>query len=82
MKESPLVALVLQWTAFERFVFVMSVLEGYAVRECAALLSCTDQEIIAARSHVLERLADGSWQAAAVLSSPRWNALFARAQVA
>jgi hypothetical protein len=82
MKESPLVALVLQWTAFERFVFVMSVLEGYAVRECAALLSCTDQEIITARSQVLERLADGSWQAAAVLSSPRWNALFARAQIA
>jgi hypothetical protein len=80
--ESPLVSLVLQWTAFERFVFVMSVLEGYAVRECAALLACTDQEIIAARSRVLERLADGSWQAATVLSSPRWNALFARAQVA
>jgi hypothetical protein len=80
--ESPLVSLVLQWTAFERFVFVMSVLEGYAVRECAALLACTDQEIIAARSRVLECLADGSWQAAAVLDSPRWNALFAHAQVA
>ena len=80
--ESPLVSLVLQWTAFERFVFVMSVLEGYAVRECAALLACTDQEIIAARSRVLERLADGSWQAGAVLDSPRWNAMFAHAQVA
>ncbi|HMC31415.1 MAG TPA: hypothetical protein VKL99_11320 [Candidatus Angelobacter sp.] len=80
--ESPLVSLVLQWAAFERFVFVMSVLEGYAVRECATLLACTDQEIIAAKSRVLERLADGSWQAAAVLSSPRWNALFAHAQVA
>lgn len=82
MDEAPLVSLVLQWTAFERFVFVMSVLESYAVRECAALLACTDQEIIAARSRVLERLADGSWQAAAVLDSPRWNALFAHAQVA
>jgi DNA-directed RNA polymerase specialized sigma24 family protein len=82
MEESPLVLLALQWSAFERFVFVMSVLEGYAVRECAALLACTDQEIITARSRVLERLADGSWQAATVLSSPRWNALFARAQVA
>jgi DNA-directed RNA polymerase specialized sigma24 family protein len=80
--ESPLVSMVLGWPAFERFVFVMSVLEGYAVRECATLLACTDQEIIATKSRVLERLAEGSWQAASVLSSPRWNALFARAQVA
>ena len=81
-KESPLISMVLGWPAFERFVFVMSVLEGYAVRECAAMLACTDQEIVATKSRVLARLADGSWQAATVLSSPRWNALFARAQVA
>ncbi|HET9837316.1 MAG TPA: hypothetical protein VFR84_03715, partial [Candidatus Angelobacter sp.] len=80
--QSPLIAMVLGWTAFERFVFVMSVLEGYAVRECAALLACTDQEIIATKSRVLARLAEGSWRAATVLSSPRWNALFAGAQVA
>src|ERR1051326_8266043 len=82
MEESPLDAVVLQWSAFELFVFVMSVLEGYALRECATLLACTDQEIIAAKSRVLERLAKGSWQAGAVLNSPRWNALFASAQVA
>ena len=81
-QESPLIPMVLGWPAFERFVFVMSVLEGYAVRECAAMLACTDQEIIATKSRVLARLADGSWQAATVLSSPRWNALFAGAQVA
>jgi hypothetical protein len=81
-QESPLISMVLGWPAFERFVFVMSVLEGYAVRECAAMLACTDQEIIAAKSRVLARLADGSWQAATVLGSPRWNALFADAQVA
>ena len=80
--QSPLVTMVLAWPAFERFVFVMSVLEGYAVRECAALLACTDQEIVATKSRVLARLAEGSWQAAAVLSSPRWNALFAGAQLA
>jgi DNA-directed RNA polymerase specialized sigma24 family protein len=81
-EQSPLISMVLQWPVFERFVFVMSVLEGYAVRECAALLACTDQQIVATKSRVLERLADGSWQAATVLSSPRWNALFAGAQVA
>src|SRR5579884_2388442 len=34
----PLVRLVMQWAAFERFVFVMAVLEGYSIRECAAML--------------------------------------------
>src|SRR5215470_5068202 len=42
--ENPLVALVMKWTPFERFVFVMSVLEGYSVRECSAMLSCRDQD--------------------------------------
>ena len=80
--QSPLISMVLGWPAFERFVFVMSVLEGYAVRECAAMLACTDQEIVATKSRLLARLAEGSWQAAAVLSSPRWNALFSGAQLA
>ena len=81
-QQSALISMVLHWSVFERFVFVMSVLEGYAVRECAALLACTDHEVLAAKSRVLERLADGAWQAAAVIDSPRWNAVFAQAQTA
>jgi DNA-directed RNA polymerase specialized sigma24 family protein len=77
----PLVALVMQWPAFERFVFVMAVLEGYSIRECAAMLGCSDQEIIAAKSHVLQRL--GALQGAASLDkSTGWTALLARTQVA
>ncbi|HZD96458.1 MAG TPA: hypothetical protein VE133_19510 [Candidatus Sulfotelmatobacter sp.] len=81
--ESPLVSMVMQWVAFERFVFVMSVLEGYSIRECAAMLACTDQDVIATKSRVLQRLGNGASQAA--VSSPGsdfWTALMARALVA
>jgi hypothetical protein len=61
--ENPMVALVMQWTPFERFVFVMSVLEGYSVRECSALLACRDQDVIAAKLQVLQRLANKVAQA-------------------
>jgi DNA-directed RNA polymerase specialized sigma24 family protein len=82
--ENPLVALVMLWTPFERFVFVMSVLEGYSVRECSALLACRDQDVIAAKSQVLQRLANETAQSesAYTLGSAPWNGLFARAQIA
>jgi len=35
--------------AFERFVFVMSVLEGQSDRDCQRLLRCTQQELATAR---------------------------------
>ena len=50
-------AVVASWEPFERFVFVMAVLEGYSVRECAALLACPVQDVIAAKSLTLQRLA-------------------------
>jgi DNA-directed RNA polymerase specialized sigma24 family protein len=82
--ESPLVALVMQWSPFERFVFVMSVLEGYSVRECSAMLSCRDQDVIATKSQVLQRLANEPSQpeSAYMVGTGPWNGLFARAQVA
>jgi DNA-directed RNA polymerase specialized sigma24 family protein len=42
---------------FERFVFVMSVLEHYSDHECALLLGCSALEIRQARLHALEELA-------------------------
>jgi DNA-directed RNA polymerase specialized sigma24 family protein len=42
---------------FERFVFVMSVLENYSDHECALLLGCSVLEIRQARVHALEELA-------------------------
>jgi hypothetical protein len=82
--ENPLVALVMGWTPFERFVFVMSVLEGYSVRECSSMLSCRDTEVIATKSEVLQRLANQSSQAEAACATGKisWNGFVAQAQVA
>ena len=76
--------IVASWEPFERFVFVMAVLEGYGLRECAALLACPVQDVITAKSFALQRLAGQS--TAEVLSPDREyvrpNQGFARAQVA
>ena len=41
---------------FERFVFVLSVLEGYPDRDCAGLLNCPAAAIVTARIRALEHL--------------------------
>jgi len=77
-------AVVASWEPFERFVFVMAVLEGYGLRECAALLACPVQDVIAAKSLALQRLAAQS--GTEVVSPDRDYVLrnkgFAQAQVA
>lgn len=42
---------------FDRFVFVMSVLERYSDRECAALLKCAWREVPRARNRALQLVA-------------------------
>jgi hypothetical protein len=42
--------------ALERFVFVMSTLEGYSDQECSILLGCSRGEVITARTQALRRL--------------------------
>lgn len=42
---------------FDRFVFVMSVLEKFPGRECSVLLNCTARDIFAARIRALRQLA-------------------------
>ena len=39
---------------FERFVFVMSVLEGYSTRDCTLLLGCTLESLLAARVRAMQ----------------------------
>src|SRR5207237_9434291 len=72
------------WGPFERFVFVMAVLEGYSPRECSALLGCPVQDVIEAKSLALQRLANRPWQGtvAPQRRDTPWNAGSARAQVA
>ncbi|MGA9564572.1 MAG: hypothetical protein WBS19_03520 [Candidatus Korobacteraceae bacterium] len=45
---------------FERFVFVMSILEGQSDEHCQSLLSCSRQEVVMARKTALKRFGAGS----------------------
>ncbi|PYV99933.1 MAG: hypothetical protein DMG89_06215 [Acidobacteria bacterium] len=47
---------IIQLPAFERFVFVISVLEGYSNQECSLLLGCTRGDVNATRTRVLEQI--------------------------
>ncbi|MEY2393717.1 MAG: hypothetical protein QOF94_62, partial [Acidobacteriaceae bacterium] len=49
---------ILRLNAFERFVFVMSVLEKQSDADCSALLRCSPRDVIIARELALERLAN------------------------
>jgi DNA-directed RNA polymerase specialized sigma24 family protein len=72
---------VASWEPFERFVFVMAVLEGYSLRECSTLLACPVQDVVAAKTLALQRLAAETAQAPAVKAVLTWAA-FAQPQVA
>ena len=53
-----LFAAVLELSAFERFVFVMSVLEKQSDEDCSILLSCSRRDVMIARELALKRLAN------------------------
>jgi DNA-directed RNA polymerase specialized sigma24 family protein len=52
----PEIAAVLDLAPFERFVFVMSVLEHYSEHECSVLLGCSRREVVAARIRALRQI--------------------------
>jgi DNA-directed RNA polymerase specialized sigma24 family protein len=47
---------VLMLPPFERFVFVMSVLERYSDRDCRLLLECSSSDVVHARTRALQKL--------------------------
>jgi hypothetical protein len=49
---------IVRLNAFERFVYVMSVLEKQSDDDCSALLRCSRRDVIIARTVALERLAN------------------------
>ena len=51
-------AAIVALSAFERFVFVMSVLEKHSDEDCSMLLRCSRWDIMIARELALERLAN------------------------
>jgi DNA-directed RNA polymerase specialized sigma24 family protein len=50
------IAAVLGLEAFDRFVFVMSVLEGYSDHDCSILLGSARKNVLAARSRALQQI--------------------------
>ena len=53
----PALQAVMRLKNFERFVFVLSILEGYSDRECSLLLGRSARDIMAAKVRALENLA-------------------------
>ena len=51
-----LIACVTRLEPLQRFVFVMAILEGYSTAECAALLACSPQIVLAAKAEVLKHM--------------------------
>jgi hypothetical protein len=50
------IAAVLALERFERFVYVMTVLERYSDQDCSLLLGCTRRDVVAARARAFEQL--------------------------
>ena len=50
------VAAVLALEPFERFVYVMTVLERYSDQDCSLLLGCTRRDVVAARTRAFEQI--------------------------
>lgn len=53
-------AFIVSLHAFERFVFVLSVLEGLSDEDCQSLLRCTPQELVATRKAALRRFVEAN----------------------
>ncbi len=47
---------ILELRPFDRFVYVMSVLERYSDQDCSVLLGCTRQDVVAARTRALQQI--------------------------
>lgn len=56
----PDLAAVVSLPDFERFVFVITVLEGYSEQECSLLLSCGRADVNTARIRALQEIGNGS----------------------
>jgi hypothetical protein len=51
------IAAVLTLEPFERFVYVMTVLERYSDQDCSLLLGCARRDVVAARARAFEQIA-------------------------
>jgi hypothetical protein len=67
-QDDPFAAILLM-DAFERFVFVMSILEGQSDQECANLLRCSRRDVMMARLLALKRQSSTNAPADEILQS-------------
>jgi sigma-70-like protein len=56
----PRLSAILELNPLDRFVFVMSVLEGYSYQDCSVLLGCSRQTAVNARGRALDHLASAN----------------------
>src|SRR5271166_359348 len=70
----PALRAVLRLNTFERFVFVMSVLEGYSDHECSMLLRCSQRDVFAAKAKALEHLTTTSEPQEFLRAGPQFTA--------
>lgn len=54
--QPPEIAAILALPAFDRFAYVLSVLEAFPLQECALLLDCSRSEVITARMRALQKV--------------------------
>jgi hypothetical protein len=54
------IAAVLELGPFERFVYVMTVLEGYSIQDCSVLLGYPRRDIVNARIRALQQIGSGA----------------------
>jgi hypothetical protein len=72
----------LSLSAFERFAFVMSLLEGQSDQDCALLLECRQRDFEAARARAIRSLSSGGYDRnPAEESNAAWQAIRLRQQV-
>jgi DNA-directed RNA polymerase specialized sigma24 family protein len=57
-EQDPKIATVLALEDFERFVFVLSVLERYSDRDCSFLLTCSQEDVRTARIRALQQISE------------------------
>jgi hypothetical protein len=55
-------ACIVSLPVFQRFVFVMTILEGQSDEDCQSLLSCSGQEVVKARKTTLKRFGAGNYR--------------------
>jgi hypothetical protein len=80
LEKRSLFAAIVALSAFERFVFVMSVLEKQSDEDCSMLLGCSSRDVMIARELALKRLAntdDGCDQFTWAARSPAQDGLLA-----